>query len=118
MQWRLGGWFLGAVMVLGMVLALVLLGAEPVRAAYCRVSEGRQVCVVDAERSAKNFWEYRAKVTIDGKPEPVGLYDCRDRFFIDEDGFAEPFSRHPAGPVICGLFKQKRYSGTGIPPAL
>ena len=74
--------------------------------------------MVDAKRSAKNFWEYRAKVTIDGKLEPVGVYDCRDRFYIDEDGFAEPFSKHPAGPVICNLFKQKRYSGTGIPPAL
>ena len=46
-------------------------------AAMCRVREAwtesnrfeQQVCILKLKRSAKNYWEYRAKVSIDGEKQ-------------------------------------------------
>lgn len=103
-----------------LVFAVILLAGEaialPAQAVYCRDRNDQRICILEIKRSAKNFWEYRAVVSIDGQVQPLGIYDCRDRLYIDGDGFAEPFDRHPAGPVICNLFKRKRYSS--VPPRL
>lgn len=88
-------------------------GAEPI---YCRDRDGHQICILSIKRSAKNFWEYRTVVSIDAQVQPQAIYDCLNRLWIDPEGYAEPFARHPAGPVICQIFQRKRYGP--VPPVL
>lgn len=43
----------------------------------CRTIEGHEVCVMSIRRSAKNFWEYRVELRVDGQIRPTERYDCR-----------------------------------------
>lgn len=78
----------------------------PVDAAFCRTTARHQVCLIDIKRSAKNYWEYRASVKIDGKERPLEVYNCRERTRIQADGVTVPFVAGGAGEVICSLFKR------------
>ena len=73
--------FVTQIMVL-VALAAPLIGAVslPARAddsLLCRPAENHQVCIVSIKRSAKNFWEYRVQLKIDGQIRPKERYDCR-----------------------------------------
>lgn len=46
---------------------------------FCQVVAGRKVCLLKLDRSAKNYWEYRALVAVDGVEQPKFRYDCRQR---------------------------------------
>jgi hypothetical protein len=72
----------------------------------CRQTIQHQVCILSIQRSAKNYWEYRAAVSIDGLPRPVEIYNCRDRIRILKDGGSIPFQPGDAGEVVCRLFKR------------
>ncbi len=92
------------------MLSLVLSGwisiTEPAIAAVCRNTGLHQVCIVSIKRSAKNYWEYRASVRIDGMKRPVEVYNCRDRRRLRQDGKVVPFQEKGAGDVICSFFKR------------
>lgn len=80
---------------------------------FCRVVEGHSVCVLSLQRSAKNFWEYRAAVSVDGVVRPVEVYDCRDRSASQNenrlqhktDGKTVSFAKDIAGAIVCRLYK-------------
>ncbi|MEB3358377.1 MAG: hypothetical protein VKK04_16750 [Synechococcales bacterium] len=69
----------------------------------CRVLNNHTICILSIKRSAKNYWEYRAAVSVDGVRRPVEVYDCRDRHRIQSDGRAIAFESQGAGDLICRL---------------
>ncbi len=98
------GRLMAGLLVLGLYLGR---GAGATAApAFCRVVEGYSVCVLSLQRSAKNFWEYRAAVSVDGVVRPVEVYDCRDRLRHRADGTTVPFSKDIAGGVVCRLYRR------------
>jgi hypothetical protein len=80
--------------------------ASPAHAATCRQTAAHKVCILSIERSAKNYWEYRAAIQIDQVNRPVEVYNCRDRIRVKQDGSVVSFEPSGAGEVICSLFKQ------------
>ena len=77
----------------------------PAQAAFCRQSSDRLICIVSIQRSAKNYWEYRARVSVDGIKRPIEVYNCRDRIRIRKDGSVVPFESDGAGKLICRFFQ-------------
>ena len=98
--------------VFRLVLAVLLGGwlsfsfAVPAaQAAYCRTVEGHEVCILDIHRSAKNYWEYRARVSVDGEARRMAVYDCRDRTLLRSDGTRVSFRSDITGAIVCRLFR-------------
>jgi hypothetical protein len=92
-----------------LILLLMLTGltiASPAQAAFCRQIDHHTLCLLEVKRSAKNYWEYRAKVQIDGVEKPFEVYNCRDRVRIQSDGNIRPFAPRGAGWVICQSLKR------------
>ena len=85
-------------------LALSLAVPFPAEAAFCRQSSNGLICIVSIKRSAKNYWEYRASVSINGIKRPIEVYNCRDRIRIRKDGDVVPFESDGAGELICRFF--------------
>ena len=79
------------------------LNSPAAHALYCRTVSGHEVCLVDVQRSAKNYWEYRAIVRIDGVEQPREVYNCRDRTKVQHDGRIVPFAPQGPGTLICQL---------------
>jgi hypothetical protein len=87
-------------LLLGFALLLNLLDIPPAQAAFCRTVK-QTICILEIKRSAKNFWEYRAVVSINGKTRPLERYDCRRRMRVRADGAELPFAENGAGELIC-----------------
>jgi hypothetical protein len=98
--------YLAALLLVVLAIAVAL----PAEAAYCQSFQGQDVCIRWIKRSAKNYWEYRAAVSVNGKGQPVQVYDCRSRVIVDRDGTIFSFSRNDPGEVVCSLFKQRSKS--------
>jgi hypothetical protein len=99
---------LDIVKLIALLLFLVLGLAAPLPAfaAFCRHSHNHSICILSIKRSAKNYWEYKAAVSIDGVKRPVEIYNCRDRIRVRPDGTFVWFDDHGAGELIC-RFLQK-----------
>ncbi|MEB3230313.1 MAG: hypothetical protein VKJ64_04830 [Leptolyngbyaceae bacterium] len=70
----------------------------------CRQWGVHRICIVDIQRSAKNYWEYRAVVTIDDQRQPKAVYNCRDRTrTIPQTGQTAPFEPAGVGTLICQI---------------
>ena len=80
--------------------------AFPAEAFLCRNSNDHSICILSIKRSAKNYWEYRVAISIDGVEKPMEVYNCRDRTRIDQDGNIVPFQDNGAGEIICSFFKR------------
>ena len=89
-----------------LLLVFFLAIAPPTEAAFCRQQGDRQVCIIQIKRSAKNYWEYRAEISIDGKLKPTETYNCRDRLRIEKSGKILPFTPNGAGEYICSFFQK------------
>ena len=62
------------------LIATILIWVPPVLAGaplLCQTIEGHEVCLVSIKRSAKNFWEYRVQLRVDGRVRAKERYDCR-----------------------------------------
>ncbi|WP_253274396.1 hypothetical protein [Myxosarcina sp. GI1] len=79
----------------------------------CRNIKGQKLCIVRIKRSAKNYWEYRTKVEIDGKRRVKEIYNCRDyaprtakgdRTVTRKGKVAIPFKPNSLGELVCDLF--------------
>jgi hypothetical protein len=92
--------------VLVLLVTLSNLFPLPAYASVCRNYNGHQVCILSINRSAKNYWEYRAIISIDGVKRPFEVYDCRQRIRIQQDGTVLPFENKDPGQLICGFFKK------------
>lgn len=93
-----------------LVLILVFwLGFVPTaNAEMCRDRWGHQVCILKLKRSAKNYWEYRAKVSVDGeKQRYYEVYNCRDRTLLRKDKYPIPFKSNSPGELVCKTFQKR-----------
>ena len=79
--------------------------ALPAEASFCRNFNDRSICILSIKRSAKNYWEYRASVSVNGVERPIEVYNCRDRVRIRKDGVVVPFEPDGPGQIICNFFK-------------
>ncbi|MBD2200362.1 MULTISPECIES: hypothetical protein [Calothrix] len=89
-----------------LVLMLSLTVALPATAAVCQNYHGHRVCILSIERSAKNYWEYKASVSVDDVKEPTKVYNCRSQVKILKDGTFVPFGDKDPGELICRFFKR------------
>jgi hypothetical protein len=97
-----------------LLLTLSFTIALPAEAAFCRNSNDRLICILSIKRSAKNYWEYRAAVSIDGVKRPLEVYNCRDslrdsfasRVRVRKDGIVAPFEPNDPAELICNLIKR------------
>lgn len=89
-----------------LLLVLSFAFASPAQASFCRKSNDREICILSIKRSAKNHWEYRAAVSVDGVQQPIEIYNCRDRIKVQKDGTILPFQPHGAGELICSFLKK------------
>ena len=98
---------------IALILLLILFNAIalPAVAAVCRNYNGQRICIVDINRSAKNYWEYRATVTVDGVKRPQEVYNCRQKFKVEIDGTLVPFKPKDPGELICSFFRNTLYKG-------
>lgn len=87
-----------------LLLILFFLVAFPAFASVCRNYNGHQICILSINRSAKNYWEYRASVSVDGVKTPIQVYNCRQRVKIQQNGSVLPFEQKSAGEMICSFF--------------
>ncbi|MDJ0532419.1 MAG: hypothetical protein QNJ70_07975 [Xenococcaceae cyanobacterium MO_207.B15] len=92
--------------LLSIIASLFFLIVYPSEAATCRTLDGHKICIVRIKRSAKNYWEYRAIVSIDGKKRPREVYNCRDKYTIEYDKAVIPFKKNSPGKLVCSLFDQ------------
>ncbi|ACK66626.1 conserved hypothetical protein [Rippkaea orientalis PCC 8801] len=89
-----------------LLLILSFFLATPVEASFCREIDGQSICIETIKRSAKNYWEYRASVKVDGVVKPIEIYNCRDRVIIEKDKTIIPFENNGVGDLICNLLKK------------
>lgn len=92
--------------ILGLLLWLTI--ALPVQAGGCRTVNDQEVCIVSIKRSAKNYWEYRAIVRVDGEVKPLQVYDCRSQTTIQSNKVLELFEQDGTAEAVCSFFKPPR----------
>jgi len=92
-------------LILGLLMPLWFAPISPTTALTCRQTNHQNICIFKIERSAKYYWEYRAQLSIDGIPQPIAKYNCRDRTQILSDGNAIALKPENPGTIICTLFK-------------
>ncbi|MEG4841210.1 hypothetical protein [Microcoleus sp. B9-D4] len=80
--------------------------ALPADASVCRNDRGREICIVDIKRSAKNYWEYRVILSVDGVKKPLEVYNCRDRTTVKKDGTVLAFGQNNPGEIVCRFFNK------------
>ncbi|MGD1804855.1 hypothetical protein ACP6PL_05370 [Dapis sp. BLCC M126] len=77
--------------------------ASPAAASFCRNYNGNKICILSIKRSAKNYWEYRAEVSINGVKKPLEIYNCRTQQKINKNGNIVKFTSNGAGKLICSV---------------
>lgn len=88
----------------------------PAQAAdYCRLWQGRQICLERVQRSAKKHWEFRATARVNGIDRPRAAYNCRRQIWVGLDGIRHNFEAHGPGDLICNLL-DKNFRSDFVPP--
>lgn len=95
---------------IALVLLLILfsLVTLPAEASVCRNYQGHRICILTIKRSAKNYWEYRAAVSVDGIKRPIEVYNCLEQIKVEKDGTVVPFEKNDSGKLICSYFRLLR----------
>lgn len=89
-----------------LLVLTILLFPSIAHASACMQNNYKKICILEIKRSAKNFWEYRASVSINGVVQPIEKYNCRSRMKTKKDGATIPFEENGAGDFICSFFKK------------
>lgn len=89
-----------------LLLTLSFAVARPAEASLCRTSNDHLICILSIKRSAKNYWEYRAAISVDGVERPIEVYNCRNRMRVRTDGTVVPFVVNDPGELICSFFQR------------
>ena len=78
------------------------------QAEMCRDRFDGRVCILKLKRSAKNYWEYRATVSIDGKKQASQeIYNCRDHTLTRKGKYPIPFRENSPGELVCKTFQKR-----------
>lgn len=99
--------FVGWVIVL-MLMVWPMDSQRAVAAPICRMVQAQNVCILSIKRSAKNFWEYNAAISVEGKRGPKELYNCRNRYKVLREGQIEYFEKDSIGSLVCKIYKPTR----------
>jgi hypothetical protein len=102
----LGSGSIVRLIILGLMLGLILglITACGVSSQFCQTISEHQVCVATITLSAKNYWEYRAVLQIDGVKQLPEVFDCRHQVRISQGGAIVPFQAQGIGEWICEIF--------------
>ncbi|WP_265276180.1 hypothetical protein [Nostoc sp. KVJ3] len=99
-----------------LLLILDVSVAYPAFASVCRNYDNydglhlrHKICILSINRSAKNYWEYKAVVSVDGVKRPTEIYNCRERVKVQKDGSVLPFEQKDFGEIICSFFNSSRH---------
>ncbi|WP_414544771.1 hypothetical protein [Nostoc sp. CCY0012] len=92
--------------VLVLLLMLSNAVALPATASVCRNYHGQQIYILSINRSAKNYWEYRAVVSVNKVKIPLAVYNCRQQVRIQQDGNIVEFAQNGPGKLICSFFQK------------
>lgn len=93
--------------VIFLLLLLLFLPMSSAWASVCRSYNGHQICIISIDRSAKNHWQYRTTISVDGAKQPKATYNCRDRL-VQQNTKIVSFSNKNSGDLICSLFNNRR----------
>mgnify|MGYP003333226658 CR=1 FL=1 len=85
------------------LLILFFTAAQPAVASFCRNYKENRICILSIKRSAKNYWEYRAEVSINDVRKPLEIYNCRTQQKIQKNGRIVKFESNGAGQFICSV---------------
>ncbi len=82
----------------------------PAVAAQCPTVASQEVCILNLRRSAKNYWEYWALLSINGVKQPERVYDCRvfakgRSRNIPSELTAETVKSESIGSLVCRLYR-------------
>ncbi|WP_040629760.1 hypothetical protein [Fortiea contorta] len=97
---------MGKCWVLVLLVMLFYSVTPQASASVCRNHGSHRICIVRINRSAKNYWEYRAVVSVDGEKKPLEIYNCRTMVKVTRDGTILPFEPNGAGELICSFFRK------------
>ncbi|MGJ5673777.1 MAG: hypothetical protein ACR9NN_09240 [Nostochopsis sp.] len=100
--------YLSTCIIYFLVLVIFFSVVSSAEASVCRNYQGRKICIISIKRSAKNYWEYRASVSVDGFKRPLEVYNCREQNKAEEDGTIIPFDDIDPGRLICRYFQNKK----------
>lgn len=100
--------------LLGIMISLMTVSSS-IAAPLCHTIQNQTVCILTIKRSAKNYWEYSAAVSIDGKRGRKEPYNCRGRYKTRRDGSIEYFDNSSIGTLVCKTYKPRRI---GVPATL
>ncbi|MDF5715229.1 MAG: hypothetical protein PUP93_15435 [Rhizonema sp. NSF051] len=89
-----------------LVTIFFVLIALPASASLCGNRNGHKICILSINRSAKNYWEYRAEVSVDQVKQPMKVYNCRHHIQVEHDGVVMPFQQNDPGHFICSYFSK------------
>jgi hypothetical protein len=95
-------------LVIGSAIALCLLALPlPAQARSCYHRQDHEICLERVQRSAKYHWRYRVKATVDGQPQPLTRYNCRDRrrtpLIGPQSNVPLRFADQGVGDLVCQL---------------
>ncbi|ELS00141.1 hypothetical protein [Gloeocapsa sp. PCC 73106] len=76
----------------------------PAIALNCYDYQGQKICLLNIQRSAKYYWQYRVDVTINGKKQPQTTYNCLQKTKQSKSGNILDFTTNDLGQLICSLF--------------
>ena len=74
----------------------------------CRKYHHQKICIINIKRSAKNYWEYRAEISINDKLQSLEIYNCRNQTKEQIDGTTVPFTHENAGLFVCSFFHNSK----------
>ncbi|MBE9030132.1 hypothetical protein IQ266_10365 [filamentous cyanobacterium LEGE 11480] len=99
--------FLGLSLLLGNCIT-----AAPATAAvqHCRIVKGKRVCIDRIKRSAKQYWVYKATLTVNGVKQAPAVYDCVSRVIVEPDDTIIHFGKNDPSAVVCDLFRERSKS--------
>ena len=96
------------------VVALVVVWPYPAMAAVkCQTVAGQRLCLESVKRSAKYFWQYRAVVSVAGRPQPEAVYHCQapplESPFTEDSRPSEPtISEAKIRAFVCQVVPTRR----------
>lgn len=96
---------LGVVKSLTILLILVFLVALPAQASFCKSVDTKKVCILSIERSAKKYWEYQVQLSVDRIVQPLTVYNCREKLWLQPHGQWTKFNSSSVNAVACSLFR-------------
>lgn len=77
----------------------------PALAKNCYDFQEHTICIINIERSAKYYWQYKVDLSIDEDKQQRTIYDCRQQTKRVKNRDFISFKSGDVGYFICSLFQ-------------